>query len=1105
MKFVFKCRITLASLFFFLTFTIANAQTDTVFWFAAPDLNPILDEPIYLRVTALDKNAKVTISQPANASFGPIVQNVSAFSNYTFELTNRLGVVENAGADVISNYGLLIRSTNKILVYYEASAPNNPDIFSFKASNSLGTEFIIASQKLWNSYSTDMSAFYVVATQDNTTITITPSVDLVGHTASAGAYTKTLNKGQVYTARATSHLGPNHVGGTIVTSDKPVAITMANDLTEPPGICGDLNGDQLIPVSKAGQEFILLPGGLTIGDVDPKISDLVTVYATENNTIVTVNGSNVDTINRAQFYQLANYNNTNYITTNKPAIVYQVSGFGCEVGGGVIPAIACTGSTTIGITRASTASLTLNILVKSGNEGKFTFNGSTSIITAADFSVVPNTNGEWKYVSKVIPTSTLAAGAGAIIKNSSPFHLAVINGGTTGGTRYGYFSGFGGFVPDVTLIVNQGKADLETDLDGTAYKWYRNGNVIPGATTKKYQTFTPGKYKVEVTYDAECPPVQSNEVLVPVGLSLDESKIEKRYCKGAHFNVSYTANIKRRPGNTFKVQLSNGTGSFTSPVEIGTKISTDSTGSIACIIPTTTTTSGQYRLRVISTDTAYISEDNGFDIAISPLVAPALAQDSAAACEGVVIVKPTSLGSHIKLPGTQNGYLTIPNTLANTNDFTFETWINLKSYDTWARIFDFGLDVQKYFLLTAASAPNQKPMFVITVAGNPNEKRMESNVKIPLNKWTHIAISIKGSTGEGKMYMDGVEVASSSTLTLTPASLPPTSNNYIGRSQYSFDPLLNAELDEMRFWDVARTPAQIIESFTTRLPAGTPNLAAYYKFDEGAGTATANDATGSSGGGTLQADVAWVTPSQSPSGAYDAYLWSNGDTTKQIMLDTSIESGKYAVKVTKDVGCMATSDSINVLIAPCCTYPSQGGTISRDQYICLDMQPARIQSVSRASGETGILQYKWQKSTVDATQGFEDIPGATDSTYQPPVLNQTTWYRRQAKVDCKEDWSGAANSNAVKMTVVPDTDRYLIIESLVQPTCNPPEGCTLTIKGLPMATWTLEQTGPVDATLTGMDNPFILEDLPDGVYQFRTADANGCIESPPFGVIVVTY
>jgi len=127
---------------------------------------------------------------------------------------------------------------------------------------------------------------------------------------------------------------------------------------------------------------------------------------------------------------------------------------------------------------------------------------------------------------------------------------------------------------------------------------------------------------------------------------------------------------------------------------------------------------------------------------------------------------------------------------------------------------------------------------------------------------------------------------------------------------------------------------------------------------------------------------------------------------------------------------MATSDTVDVLIEPCCTYPSQGGTISRDQFICMNMQPAKLTSIDTASGQTGILEYKWQYSATGLSSDYTDIPGATGLEYQPPVLNTTTWYRRLAKVDCKEDWSGAASSNAVKMTVVPDTDRYLTIESL---------------------------------------------------------------------------
>jgi hypothetical protein len=197
--------------------------------------------------------------------------------------------------------------------------------------------------------------------------------------------------------------------------------------------------------------------------------------------------------------------------------------------------------------------------------------------------------------------------------------------------------------------------------------------------------------------------------------------------------------------------------------------------------------------------------------------------------------------------------------------------------------------------------------------------------------------------------------------------------------------------------------------------------------------------------------------------------------------------------------------AIDTGTVPCCRNPSMAGSISLDQYICLNMQPTKLKSIAGASGETGVLQYKWQSSVKEDNSDWTDIPGATNVDYQPPVLNQTTWYRRVVKVDCEETWEDAPVSDTVKITVVPDTDRYLIIESLVQPTCNPPQGCTLTIKGLPMATWTMEQTGPVNTTLTGTGNPLVLEDLPDGVYKFRTADANGCIESPPFGVIVVTY
>jgi hypothetical protein len=64
-------------LFFVCLATTIHAQTDTAFWFAAPEVtynngNIHGDRPIYLRFTALAQDAVVTISQPPIAALHPL-------------------------------------------------------------------------------------------------------------------------------------------------------------------------------------------------------------------------------------------------------------------------------------------------------------------------------------------------------------------------------------------------------------------------------------------------------------------------------------------------------------------------------------------------------------------------------------------------------------------------------------------------------------------------------------------------------------------------------------------------------------------------------------------------------------------------------------------------------------------------------------------------------------------------------------------------------------------------------------------------------------------------------------------------------------------------
>ena len=101
-----------------------------------------------------------------------------------------------------------------------------------------------------------------------------------------------------------------------------------------------------------------------------------------------------------------------------------------------------------------------------------------------------------------------------------------------------------------------------------------------------------------------------------------------------------------------------------------------------------------------------------------------------------------------------------------------------------------------------------------------------------------------------------------------------------------------------------------------------------------------------------------------------------------------------------------------------CSNPTSGGTIAGDQTFCTSGDPVSFTSSSLPTGHTGTLEYKWQSSTSNSPYSWIDIATSNSTVYDSPALNQTTWYRRLARVDCEADWSGAAASNVLEVTVV---------------------------------------------------------------------------------------
>ncbi len=85
---------------------------------------------------------------------------------------------------------------------------------------------------------------------------------------------------------------------------------------------------------------------------------------------------------------------------------------------------------------------------------------------------------------------------------------------------------------------------------------------------------------------------------------------------GDSVNVNYSSAGAYTTGNVFTAQLSDATGSFASPVNIGTLAGNTPTGTISAFIPAGTTLGAGYRIRVISNSPAIDGVDNGSNLII---------------------------------------------------------------------------------------------------------------------------------------------------------------------------------------------------------------------------------------------------------------------------------------------------------------------------------------------------------------------------------------------------------------------------------------------------------------------------------------------------------
>lgn len=535
-----------------------KAQKDTVFWFAAPEATTAHgDRPIVVRMSTTGNPANVTITQPASPSFAPINVAIGPNSSQTIDLTTWIDSLENKPSNTVLNYGLKISSDQPISAYYEVvtSCNCNPEIYALKGKNSLGTAFMIPFQQIFDNgiYNPQAnSAFIIVATENNTQVTITPSADVVGHPAGI-PYTITLQKGQTYTAAQPAESATGNLAGSIVTSNKKIAITIKDDSLSFQG-CRDLAGDQIVPLTVIGKEYIVVKGSLNV-------TDKVYILSTQNNTNIQIDGTSVGTFASGQTFALDLTNPSTYIQSSQPVYVLHYTGFGCEIGSALVPPIICTGSDYVSVTRSTSEYFGLILMTRAGNEGSFTLNGNPALIPAAAFSPVPGTGGNYVQTLLSFSTVDVPTNTPSVVFNSSGlFHMGIINGGAGSGCRYGYFSDFSGvgFTSSITSFITcNGASDGAVDLTPIGglppfqYLWNT------GDTTQDLSGLSAGTYEVYITDIAGCVDSAQVNVPEPAVLTLQTSNLDNVTC----FNGSNGSISVLPQGGTIPYQILWNTGS----------------------------------------------------------------------------------------------------------------------------------------------------------------------------------------------------------------------------------------------------------------------------------------------------------------------------------------------------------------------------------------------------------------------------------------------------------------------------------------------------------------------------------------------------------------
>ncbi|MFO0874536.1 MAG: LamG-like jellyroll fold domain-containing protein [Phycisphaerales bacterium] len=195
---------------------------------------------------------------------------------------------------------------------------------------------------------------------------------------------------------------------------------------------------------------------------------------------------------------------------------------------------------------------------------------------------------------------------------------------------------------------------------------------------------------------------------------------------------------------------------------------------------------------------------------------------------------------------------------------TIEAWLRFESLpSSFGVIVSKGIDATTNYELRVRSDGGVD--FVYKNAAAPGWSILATDGGlVPAGRWVHVAIgTVFGVDGPATIYVDGL--ARPASWIDPPTGAPSVSGEGLrigavplaaGQSPTWF---LDGIIDDVRLWNVLRTPAQIVEDMTTAARPSANGLVAWWRFDEGQGTTAADAAPfGGSNNALVAAGASWV-------------------------------------------------------------------------------------------------------------------------------------------------------------------------------------------------------------------------------------------------------